>query len=472
MSKLTLKKELNLIQVFSIGFGAVIGIAWLVATGLWVNTAGPLGAIIAFTIGGAAILVIALCYAKVAAAFPCSGGEIVWSHAAFGSATSYAVGWMMSLVYIAGCSFQALGVVWVLGTFVKSIDDSQVLYEVLGDKITVGALLILAVAQALITYINYRGAKLAANIQDIALAFCIGIALIFVVVGISYGSLENARPFIAMSANGSWWANIFTVVAITPAIYAGFNSLSQTLGEVKDQQTIRRFLYVILATVICTLLFYTFIAVATSMVATRAEMIQNKFYLLEALDRVTGTRIIGYALVVSGLLGILTTWNAAFLVATRVLFALSRARLLPSWFSKVHSDYGSPTNAVIFVGIAGGIAMLGGRNSLVPIMNIFSVVFSLAYLVTCLSLIKVRKKITDDHQKYGHNLLLGLLGSLLSSAFLITAFINIIHQENKGIAEISIILLWSLLGIVLWRRITPYRNSITERERGELVTMR
>ena len=52
---------------------------------------------------------------------------------------------------------------------------------------------------------------------------------------------------------------------------------------------------------------------------------------------------LGRVVLVAGILGLLTTWNAIFLAASRVVFALGRARLIPPVFGRVHARFESPS---------------------------------------------------------------------------------------------------------------------------------
>ncbi len=50
-------------EVLALAFGAMIGWSWVVLSGTWISSAGTLGAILAFLLGGAIMLVIGLTYA-------------------------------------------------------------------------------------------------------------------------------------------------------------------------------------------------------------------------------------------------------------------------------------------------------------------------------------------------------------------------------------------------------------------------
>ncbi len=62
----------------------MIGVGWITALGGWFEQAGPVGAMLAFTLGGTLMLVIGLCYAEVTPMLPVTGGEVAYAYKAYG----------------------------------------------------------------------------------------------------------------------------------------------------------------------------------------------------------------------------------------------------------------------------------------------------------------------------------------------------------------------------------------------------
>ena len=52
-----------------------------------------------------------------------------------------------------------------------------------------------------------------------------------------------------------------------------------------------------------------------------------------------------------------------YIGATRIIFALARAKMLPPVFSKLHPKYNSPTAALILVGALGLASIFLGKNA-------------------------------------------------------------------------------------------------------------
>ena len=72
-----LGKTVGARQFFTLAFGTIIGVGWVIYLGFWLEQSGPLGAILGFAAGALLVALIGLCYAEMAAMFHVSGGEVV-----------------------------------------------------------------------------------------------------------------------------------------------------------------------------------------------------------------------------------------------------------------------------------------------------------------------------------------------------------------------------------------------------------
>ena len=111
----SLKKEIKIRQFFSLAFGAIIGVGWIMVLGDWLEIAGPLGAMTGFFGGMIVMMVVGICYAELASLLPVTGGEVAYAYEIFGIKPSYAIGWLLCLAYIAVTSFEAISIGWILG---------------------------------------------------------------------------------------------------------------------------------------------------------------------------------------------------------------------------------------------------------------------------------------------------------------------------------------------------------------------
>ena len=105
-----LAQRLRTVDYFTLGFGTMVGVGWLVIMDDWLGRGGPLGAILGFAIGGAALLPIGYVYGRLAMAMPDAGSEIAYTGVVFGERVSFATGWMMTLAYLIVCPWETVAI--------------------------------------------------------------------------------------------------------------------------------------------------------------------------------------------------------------------------------------------------------------------------------------------------------------------------------------------------------------------------
>ena len=93
-------KTMNVVDVLFLAIGAMLGWGWVVLSGEWVSTAGFVGSIIAFVIGGILVIVIGLTYAELASAIPETGGGFVFVKKAFAPGIAFISGWSVLFGYV------------------------------------------------------------------------------------------------------------------------------------------------------------------------------------------------------------------------------------------------------------------------------------------------------------------------------------------------------------------------------------
>ena len=101
-------------QVLALAFGAMVGWSWVAVSGVWIEDAGSVGAMLAFLIGGVALFFVGLTYAELASAMPQAGGEHVYSHRALGAGASFVCTWAILLGYVSVVAFEAVALPTVL----------------------------------------------------------------------------------------------------------------------------------------------------------------------------------------------------------------------------------------------------------------------------------------------------------------------------------------------------------------------
>src|SRR5207253_4975799 len=103
----TLARKLRVIDYFTLGWGTMVGVGWLVVMDDWLGRGGPLGGILGFAIGGGLLLPIGYVYGQLVMAIPGAAREGAYAAQGFPQPISFAPGWPVLLAYLVGCPWVA-----------------------------------------------------------------------------------------------------------------------------------------------------------------------------------------------------------------------------------------------------------------------------------------------------------------------------------------------------------------------------
>src|SRR6266446_1509834 len=160
----SLARKLRTFDYFALAFGTMVGTGWLVVMDDWLRRGGPLGAILGFAVGGAALAPIGYVYGRLVLAMPDAASEIAYTGKAFGSDVSLITGWVMVLAYLPVCPWETV-VVGKIAAYIFPALNSIQLYRVAGKPVYLPHLIIGLVLAAGITVLNFRGIRESATLQ-------------------------------------------------------------------------------------------------------------------------------------------------------------------------------------------------------------------------------------------------------------------------------------------------------------------
>jgi len=78
-----LARKLRLTDYFTLAWGTMVGVGWLVVMDDWLLRGGALGALLGFAIGGVLLFPIGWVYGRLVAAMPDAAGEIAYTARSF-----------------------------------------------------------------------------------------------------------------------------------------------------------------------------------------------------------------------------------------------------------------------------------------------------------------------------------------------------------------------------------------------------
>jgi len=465
-----LKQTISGMGFFCLALGAMIGVGWITSLGGWLEEAGPIGAILAFIVGGILILFIGLCYAELTPMLPVTGGEVAYAYKALGIGKAFLTGWLLAFGYIAVCGFEAVSI-GIVCSYLFPQCNTLPLYELMGQTIYLPHVLLGLLATLFIGWINYRGVSSAIKLQ-ICLTALLAVCLIgFVLGGFVNGNVVNLEPFFAEGTGEGPWVGFLSVLVGTPFWFVGFDTIPQAAEESGSTAIMRRLGIYIVAAILAAIGFYATIILASSLSTPWPGLIGEDLPTAKAIQSAFKSTTAANVVLFAGLLGLLTSWNGFFIAGTRVLFALGRGRIIDTRFGEVHPKYGSPTKPIIFVTLLTLPAAFLGKPALIAFIDVGSFCISCAFLGVCLSFLKLRRQHPQLERPYKLpcGSVIATIAALGSAALILVMVI-----PNTG-ATLTFPLEWSILGMVLilavlfWLMSHKVRANISKTQRDLLI---
>jgi APA family basic amino acid/polyamine antiporter len=444
--ELALKKTLGPVSLTALGIGAVIGsgIFTVIGTAIggnpaatatlaespvidivlgWIHgTAGHIagrpgaGPALALSLVLVAIVCCftGLCYAELASMIPIAGSAYTYTYATLGELVAWIIGWDLILEY----AFSNMSVsVGFAAHFVDLLDWlgiplspkwlspaylPQGLTDLTGNVVyapgwhfgfNIPAFLIVI----LLTVVLVRGIRESARTNNIMVLIKIIAILAFIFVGLHFIHPTNYHPF---SPNG--WAGVLAGGSIIFFTYIGFDSVSTASEECRDaQRTVP--IGIIATLIICTILYIGVSVVLTGIVPWQS-VIGDAAPVVNALKRLTlsthssllhWTRLF---VLLGAIIGMISSILVFQLGQARVWFAMSRDRLLPDVFSRVHSRFRTPAFATwiagILVAIPAGLLDVGTLAELSNIGTLF------AFVLVSIGVLVLRRKQPERHRGF------------------------------------------------------------------------
>ena len=373
-----LARKLRLIDYFTLGWGTMVGVGWLVVMDDWLLRGGALGTILGFAIGGAVLLPIGWVYGRMVQAMPDAAGEVAYTAAAFSRPISFATGWMMLLAYFIVCPWEAVAVGRIAAYIFPALDSLE-LYRIAGHPVYLPHLAIGLGLTGFLTVLNYRGVRLSATFQNWTSFGTIALFVVFVILGASRGSPQNFAPLFTHAPLSS----ILLVVQVVPYFMTGFESVTKAAEESRADFKGRNFFHAIWMAILVGILFYTIIVAAVAYVAPWRLLTGEKFMTAVAFQKAVGSRGVVNIILAAALMSLFKCFNGNFLAASRLLFAMGRRGLTAPKTGRVHPSFQTPSVAVLSVGFSTAVCMFLGPAILVPITEVGSVAAAIGWSATC-----------------------------------------------------------------------------------------
>lgn len=164
-------------------------------------------------------------------------------------------------------------------------------------------------------------------------------------------------------------------------------------------------------------------------------------------------------------MGIFTGLNGFFHSSSRLLFAMSRAKALPTMFGDLHPEYKTPHKSIWFIAAITLPSVWFGREALSWIVDMSSTGVSVAYFFSCFTAYKV---LAWSQNKNGLDVAplkksIALLGSIFSIGFLLLLLAPGSPAQLETPSLIALVV-WIVLGFALFMMMFKKYKSYTKDE--------
>jgi ethanolamine permease len=355
-----LERSLGPLTLWGLGVGYVIGGEYF-GWNLGLVSGGSVGMLVAFLIVTVLYITFVFSYAEMACSVPKAGGVFDYAQLGLGKFWAYVSGLAQVIEFL----FAPPALAMAVGSYLAPI---------LPESFGLSPRFLAIVSLILVTLINIRGVRQAAAFElAIAIVASLGLILFAWLVAPAY----KTSNFLADSwPNG--WHGVFQAVPFAIWFYLGIEGLANVAEESRNPvRDIPRgfgaalFTLIVLAALVMVLsvgvagwhgVVYNRIDLTGSVetgwvVAPNA--VKSDSPLTLALDYAVPSGSWG-SLLFQGmcLFGLVSSLNGLTLGSGRAILEMGRARYLPGILGRVHPEFHTPANALVFNLIVGTLALI------------------------------------------------------------------------------------------------------------------
>jgi APA family basic amino acid/polyamine antiporter len=411
------------LRVLGVGFGLAVIIGNTIGAGIF-RTPGAIAQqlpnlwlfIGVWILGGLYALLGAVALAELGTMIPRSGGQYVFARYALGEYAGFIVGWSDWISTCGSCAAVSL----VIGEFAGA------LFPALGGK----AVSIAAAVAIVFAILQWRGIVLGSQVQNITsllktLAFLALIAAAFLLGGTTSAAPASALPNLAGPT-----LLVAMVIALQSVIYTydGWSGVIYFSEEVQDpSRDIPRSMF---GGVLLVIGIYLLVNLALLYVVPMSSIAGQDFAAGVAAEAIFGKH--GDTIFRSlTILSMLSAINAYHLMATRVLFAMSRDGLFTKQAATVNQG-GTPSVA-LFASATVALLFIVFGKTFEKVITVLAFFFVANYALSFLSVFVLRRREPEKKRPYrawGYpwTTALALIGSV---AFLIGAVISDLRSGSR-----------------------------------------
>lgn len=432
-TNVSLKRVLGLTTAVLLVVGNVIGtgvfkkIVPMAATGLNQSTI-----IAAWVVAGLIALFGAFTIAGLAKMTTSSGGIYEYLRLSFGDLPAFFYGWTYFIIIgtggqaaVAFIFAQSVNAVIPLGNPLNSLSHISIGHFIYPFASS-GIKILSVTTMVLLTWINYRGVKKGAGLNNvITIAKVLGIGAV-IILGLGFIHTTNVQQLNAPTPlnDTSVYSAFFLAILSAYWAYNGFEDVALATGEIKNPK--RNVPLAIIIGVLSAIIIY----VLTNYAYMHALPLHQLAFLSD--DQIAATVMVGKVLGETGtfiislliILSCLGSMNVGFVTQPRLMYRMAQENAFFKHAAKVHPRWRTPYVSLLYLMVWSIVLNVSGTFDMLSDMVIFANFLFFALLAAALIKMKRKHIITEKVPFYP-------IAPVLYIVFSLALLINTLIQETK-----------------------------------------
>ena len=457
------------LMVVALSFGYAVGWGAFVMPGkVFLPGAGPAGTVIGILLGAVAIAIFAFNYHRMLQRVPGPGGAVSFTVKAFGADHGFLLAWFLWLTYVAILWANATALVLLVRYLFGDALQFGFHYALAGFDVYFGEVALCVLAIAFCGAACLFRKRFAIGLHTVlAGVFIVGVVTVFAAALCRHdGGFAAMGP--AFAPEGGCVMQVVRILAMVPWAFVGFEAVAHSSAEFRFP--LRRLFGLLVAAIVISAAVYLSLALLPVIslpdgFATWSDYI-SALPGLKGIDAMpvfaaskkalgtTGVAVIGGTMLAAQLTGIFGT----LIASSRLMHAMSRGGMIPSWFGRLNRD-GTPANAVLFVMCASFAIPFLGRTVTGWPVDVSNLGAAVAYGYTSAATFAVAKE--DSGRLALAERLTGVIGIVMAIGFCLLMLVpNYISGDTLSAESYLVLSIWCLCGFLQYRHVflVDWRN--------------
>lgn len=384
-----MKNKLGRIDILGLVIGSIIGWGAFTLPGeQFLPTSGVINTSIGLILGVVAISILQYAYRIMLENHDEEGGEFTYAYDNLGPGHGFIVGWSLSLCYLSMIPLNASAYTLILKEILPFSIQFGYLYSIGANPVYISDILLVSGVVMTFAYINIKGIKLSSRIQNIMSGLLVIIVISLTIF--SYNKADLSTFYINyIKDTRICFSEISTVLAIVPFLFVGFDVVPQVSKDLQFKSSKASILTVL--SIIIGAIIYACLNLIAALNFSPSKVSASHWAVAESISRNFG--FVGLFFMIIALWAAVTGGINGFMIASsKLIAALGERKIMNTKYTE-RNKMGAYPKAIIFVSIVSLVAPWFGRQVILYIVDMASLLAAIAYTYVSWISFKKAKKI-------------------------------------------------------------------------------